>query len=113
MIMAFGCCTRAEDFDRQAGLRKPLRSGMVKELLLGTGGRSMQAHVGDWVVIESSKVDSARRAGQVVELRHPDGTPPFLVHWQDTGQTTLTFPGPDARVVDSAGYEALTARWTH
>ena len=70
----------------------------------------MRARVGDWIVIESSRVDGARRAGEVVELRHPDGSPPFLVRWPD-GQTTLTFPGPDARIVDAAGYQELAERW--
>jgi len=69
----------------------------------------MRARIGDWIVIESSRLDGARRAGQVVELRHPDGTPPYLVHWLDTGETTLAFPGPDARVLDHEGYRELTA----
>ena len=33
-------------------------------------------------------------------VRHytADGTPPYLVHWLDTGQVTLLYPGPDAHV---------------
>jgi hypothetical protein len=58
----------------------------------------MRAAVGDRIVIASNTLDRPVRAGLVVELRHPDGTPPYLVEWSDTGQTALVFPGPDARV---------------
>lgn len=34
----------------------------------------------------------------MVELRHPDGQPPFVVEWSDTGERTLVFPGPDTKV---------------
>ncbi|HET8642233.1 MAG TPA: DUF1918 domain-containing protein [Pseudonocardiaceae bacterium] len=71
----------------------------------------MRAQVGDWILVESSKVDGARRAGKVVELRHPDGTPPYMVHWQDSDETTMAFPGPDARVLHAEEYEALQHRW--
>lgn len=59
----------------------------------------MRASVGDEVVVESSVVAGAVRHGRVVELRHPDGTPPFVVEWVDTGERTLVFPGPDTRVL--------------
>ena len=59
----------------------------------------MKASVGDQVVVESSVVAGAVRHGHVVELRHPDGTPPFVVEWADTGERTLVFPGPDTRVL--------------
>jgi hypothetical protein len=32
----------------------------------------------------------------VVEVRGPDGTPPFVVRWDDSGHEVLFFPGPDA-----------------
>jgi hypothetical protein len=44
----------------------------------------MHARVGDWIVVESGRLDGRRREGQVVELRHPDGSPPYYVHWLDT-----------------------------
>ena len=59
---------------------------------------TMRAAVGDRIVVASNTVDRPVRAGLVVELRHPDGTPPYVVEWSDTGQTALVFPGPDARV---------------
>ena len=59
----------------------------------------MKASVGDRLVLASGVVDGAVRDGTVVELRHPDGTPPFMVEWSDTGDRSLVFPGPDARLL--------------
>lgn len=58
--------------------------------------------MGDWIVVEGAALGVPTRCGQVVEVRHADGSPPYLVHWLDTGGTTLVFPGPDARVVTAA-----------
>jgi len=33
----------------------------------------------------------------IIEIRGPDGTPPYLVR-QDDGHEMLVFPGPDASV---------------
>lgn len=69
-------------------------------------GSEMRASVGDKIIVASSGVAGAVREGRVVEVRHPDGTPPFEVEWSDTGERTLVFPGPDTRVVpagDPAG----------
>lgn len=62
----------------------------------------MRASVGDKIIVASNVVDGAVREGRVVEIRHPDGTPPFEVEWSDTGERTLVFPGPDTRVVPAA-----------
>ncbi len=59
----------------------------------------MKASVGDEVVVESGVVAGAVRRGRVVEVRHPDGTPPFVVEWEDTGERTVVVPGPDTRVL--------------
>lgn len=59
----------------------------------------MKASVGDAVVVASNVVDGAVREGRVVELRHADGSPPFVVEWADTGERTLVYPGPDTRVL--------------
>lgn len=58
----------------------------------------MKASVGDRFVQVSSVVGGAVRDGRVVELRHEDGSPPYVVEWFDTGERTLVFPGPDARI---------------
>ncbi|MEU1785389.1 DUF1918 domain-containing protein [Streptomyces sparsogenes] len=58
----------------------------------------MRAHIGDQLVIESPTTGAGRRDGEIVGLRHADGTPPYDVRWSDTGEVTLVFPGPDAHV---------------
>jgi len=61
----------------------------------------MKAAVGDRIVIASSVVDRPAREGRIVEVRHADGTPPFLVEWSESGRRALIFPGPEAHVVPS------------
>ncbi len=58
----------------------------------------MQARPGDHIVIESTKVGAHRREGEVLEAHGPDGSPPFLVRWDDSGAECLFYPGPDAHV---------------
>ena len=66
----------------------------------------MRAAVGDLIVIASNALDRPPRSGRVLELRHADGSPPYVVEWSDTGHRALVFPGPDARV-ESAHPESL------
>ncbi|QTD96433.1 DUF1918 domain-containing protein [Streptomyces cyanogenus] len=58
----------------------------------------MRAHLGDQLVIESPTTGAARRDGEIIGLRHEDGTPPYDVRWSDTDEVTLVFPGPDAHI---------------
>ncbi len=58
----------------------------------------MRASIGDRILIASNQLDRPARDGKVVELRNPDGSPPYLVRWSDTGRTGLFFPGPDAHI---------------
>lgn len=58
---------------------------------------TMKASVGDRLVINATRVDGPVRDGEVVEVRGPNGEPPFLVRWSD-GHEGLVFPGPDASV---------------
>ncbi|MBQ0890649.1 DUF1918 domain-containing protein [Streptomyces sp. RM72] len=58
----------------------------------------MYAHLGDRLIVESPSTGVTRRDGEIVGLHHDDGTPPYDVRWSDTGDVTLVFPGPDARV---------------
>ena len=57
----------------------------------------MQAQVADQLVVESNRVDSPRREGEILEVQGEDGGPPYLVRWSD-GHEGLTYPGPDAHV---------------
>ncbi|GIH95779.1 DUF1918 domain-containing protein [Planobispora siamensis] len=59
----------------------------------------MKAAVGDRLFVEGTRGDDVRRIGVIMELRHPDGSPPYVVRWVDDGHESLVFPGPDARVV--------------
>jgi Domain of unknown function (DUF1918) len=58
----------------------------------------MFARKGDRIVVRSPKVSSPVRGAEILEVEHPDGTPPYRVRWSDTGHEALFFPGPDAYV---------------
>jgi uncharacterized protein DUF1918 len=58
----------------------------------------MHAQPGDWLIVEQAGLDHEARRGLIEDVRSPDGTPPYLVRWLDTGQEALVFPGPDAHV---------------
>lgn len=58
----------------------------------------MKAQVGDELVITGHHLGEAPRTGRVVEVRGEDGEPPYGVRWDDSGRTTLLFPGPDCTV---------------
>lgn len=58
----------------------------------------MQAKVHDHLVVESKSDAVHRREGEIVEVRGPDGSPPYLVRWED-GHESVAYPGPDARIV--------------
>jgi len=58
----------------------------------------MRASVGDTIVIRSAHIDEHVRNGEILEVRGPDGEPPFLVRWSDDGHEALVFPGPDAEI---------------
>ena len=58
----------------------------------------MQAKVGDRLVVHGAHVDDPWRDGEILEVHGEDGGPPYLVRWDDTGRSTLLFPGPDCRI---------------
>ncbi|WP_084959932.1 DUF1918 domain-containing protein [Thermoactinospora rubra] len=59
----------------------------------------MKAAVGDKLIVENTYGNDVRRTGVIIEVAHPDGSPPYLVRWLEDERETLIFPGPDARVV--------------
>ncbi|MBK3624387.1 DUF1918 domain-containing protein [Streptomyces asoensis] len=78
----------------------------------------MRAHLGDQLVVENTTTSGARRDGEIVGLRHDDGTPPYDVRWSDTDEVTLVFPGPDAHIrhlgaPDRPGEPAPVAQRAH
>lgn len=56
----------------------------------------MHAAVGDRLVVRC--LHGPNRDGEILEVRHADGTPPYVVRWSDTGHESLVFPGPDSFV---------------
>ena len=58
----------------------------------------MQAKVGDELIIEGHQVGEPRRTGKVEEARGQNGGPPYRVLWDDTGRSTLIFPGSDCHI---------------
>lgn len=58
----------------------------------------MQASPGDRLVVKSPVVDGPMRDAEVLEVHGPDGAPPYLVRWTDTGHEGLLFPGNDTEV---------------
>jgi uncharacterized protein DUF1918 len=64
----------------------------------------MQANVGDRLHVHSNAVGVQDRIGEIVEVRGPNGAPPYLVRFSD-GHENLVFPGPDC-VVEAAGAAA-------
>ena len=58
----------------------------------------MHAHKGDRIVVRSQSLDGLVRDGEVIEVEHEDGSPPYRVRWSDDGHESLFFPGPDAYV---------------
>lgn len=58
----------------------------------------MRAVVGDRMVTASPSIDRPVRDGEVLEVRGPDGSGPYLVRWSDSGVETLFWPGSDSHV---------------
>jgi len=56
----------------------------------------MHASVGDRIVIHGHRVGEPDRDCEVLDVRGPEGGPPYLVRWGDSGHESLFFPGPDA-----------------
>ena len=56
----------------------------------------MRAQPGEQIRVRGHHHGEPDRCGLVVDVRGPDGTPPFVVRWDDTGHEVLFFPGPDA-----------------
>ncbi len=59
----------------------------------------MNAQPGQWLVVHGRVTDSPERVGEIVEVPHADGSPPYVVRWLGEDHTCVVFPGPDAGVV--------------
>ena len=38
------------------------------------------------------------RDAEILEITHPDRSPPYRVRWSDNGHEALVFPSPEAHV---------------
>jgi hypothetical protein len=59
----------------------------------------MHAAVGERIVVRSQHQGEPDRDGEVLEVRGPDGSPPYLVRWSTNGHEGLFFPESDTYVV--------------
>ncbi len=59
----------------------------------------MEAHRGDKLVVKSRRVGQPAKNAEILEVRGPEGSPPYYVRWSDDGHEALVFPGPDATVL--------------
>ena len=58
----------------------------------------MRAHVGDQLIVRSHHIGESDRHGEVLEAHGPDSTQPSPSRWDDSGHTTVFFPGTDCFV---------------
>jgi hypothetical protein len=62
----------------------------------------MHATNGDWLLVAGRTDHDHERMGLIMSVRSASGEPPYSVHWLDTDQDALVFPGPDALVLTDA-----------
>jgi hypothetical protein len=61
-------------------------------------GDDVYAKTGDRILIRHPQLGGSPRDGEILETRGPNGTPPYVVRWEDNGHEALVFPGPDAEI---------------
>lgn len=57
----------------------------------------MRAAVGDRLHVHGRTVGTADRTAEIIEVRGPDGSPPYVVR-RDDGHEVIVYPGPDTSV---------------
>lgn len=57
----------------------------------------MQAEVGDAIAVHSRHVGEHERLGVIAEVRGTNGSPPYVVKWDD-GKEAMFFPSADCTV---------------
>ncbi|WP_041835089.1 DUF1918 domain-containing protein [Acidothermus cellulolyticus] len=67
----------------------------------------MQAHVGDEIAVHSRHVGEPARHGVITEVRGANGTPPYVVRWQD-GTEAVFFPSADCTIACKDGEKAAS-----
>ena len=56
----------------------------------------MKAAVGDRLIIKGHRVGEPDRDAEILDVRGPNGAPPYIVRWEDDGHESMFFPGSDA-----------------
>ena len=64
----------------------------------GREEKTMQASIGDRIVIRGHRINEPDRDCEILDVRGPDGGPPYVVRWGDSGHESFFSPGPDASV---------------
>ena len=71
---------------------------------------AMHAEVGNWLVVHGRTLDDRVREGQILEVPHPDGSPPYVVRWTDDDRQSLVFPGADTELLARAPHRPAPPR---
>ena len=61
----------------------------------------MHASIGDKIVVHPRHVGEYGRHGVITALRHPDGSPPYVVRWED-GHEVIFYPSADCTITHGA-----------
>ena len=59
-------------------------------------GGAMHATDGDRIIVKGHVIGEPDRDCEVLEVRGPEGAPPYVIRWADTGHESLFYPGSDA-----------------
>ncbi len=62
----------------------------------------MHAETGDELVVRGRHVGDEDRGGVIIEIHGENGTPPYLVRWDD-GHESVFFPSSDTMVEHRPG----------
>jgi ribosomal protein S4E len=60
----------------------------------------MKAAIGDELIVKGRHQGDGDRHGQIIEIHGEQGSPPYVVHWQD-GHESVFFPSADTVVSQS------------
>jgi hypothetical protein len=80
-----------------AGFSSERQPGSLCDIATTGTEIDMRAQVGDRLHVYGRHVGSPEKVGRIVEVRGDDGSPPYVVRFED-GHEALLFPGSDAVV---------------
>jgi hypothetical protein len=58
----------------------------------------MHAHPGDMLVVPHPQVGVPDRTGQILQVKGDNGSPPYVVQWNDDTRSESFIPGPEATI---------------